>query len=116
MYPLLLRYDKKSRPELVQHAIMRKSHKGGSPLSQSTAGWKEAPPTDSTMKLQRTSVGGPVDRWSAVLIPGVALLNRPEHGFLEFFESHVVGISDGLEFLIKVIERLNRTLVRYFAK
>ena len=33
---------------------------------------------------------------SAILIPRIALLDRPEHGFLEFLERHVVGVADRL--------------------
>lgn len=40
----------------------------------------------------------------AELIPRVALLDRPEHGFLKLFQCHVIGITNRREFLIQVIE------------
>lgn len=52
----------------------------------------------------------------AELIPRVALLDRPEHGFLEPFEHRAIGVPDRLEFLVQVIERLYRSLVRYLAE
>ena len=32
----------------------------------------------------------------AILIPRIALLDRPEHGLLELLERHIVGIANGL--------------------
>ena len=39
----------------------------------------------------------------AELIPRIALLDRPEDGFLELLEDHVVGITDGLQLFVEVI-------------
>ena len=50
----------------------------------------------------------------AVLVPGVALLDRPEYGFLQFFESLVVGITHALQLSVQLVERLNRPFVRDF--
>lgn len=48
---------------------------------------------------------------STILIPRIALLDRPEHGFLQLLERHVIGITNSLEFLVQVIERLDRALI-----
>lgn len=36
----------------------------------------------------------------AILIPRIALLDGPEHGFLQLPECHVVWVANGLEFLV----------------
>jgi hypothetical protein len=36
----------------------------------------------------------------AVLIPRIALLDRPEYRFLEFFEGYIIGVSDGLKLFV----------------
>ncbi len=41
---------------------------------------------------------------------------RPEHGFLQLLERHVVGIANCLQFLVQVIEGLYRSLVWDLAK
>lgn len=37
---------------------------------------------------------------SAVLIPCVALFDGPEDGFFELLEDHIVGLVNGLQFLV----------------
>ncbi len=52
----------------------------------------------------------------AILIPRVALLDRPEHGFLQLFQRHIVGITNRLELLVQIVERLDGALNRDLAE
>ena len=46
-----------------------------------------------------------------VLIPRIALLDRPKHGFFQLPQHHIVRVTNRLQLLVEVIERLDRSLV-----
>src|SRR6185295_10902394 len=51
-----------------------------------------------------------------VLIPRIALFDRPEHRFFEFLQRDVLRIAQGLQFLVEIVERLDRSLIRNLAE
>lgn len=60
--------------------------------------------------------GDEARRILAILIPRIALLDCPEHRFLEFLEDGVVGVANRLQFLVEIVERLDQPLVRDLAQ
>lgn len=53
---------------------------------------------------------------SPELIPRITLRDRQEHDFLEFLQYHVVRLADGLQLLVQIIERLDRSFIRDLAQ
>ena len=48
---------------------------------------------------------------SAELIPSITLFDRPEHRFFEFLQRHVLRIAHGLQFLVEIVEWLDRSFI-----
>ena len=53
---------------------------------------------------------------SAVLIPRIALFDRPEHRFFEFPQWQVLRITQGLQFPIEILKWLDRSFIRNLAE
>src|SRR5689334_3781179 len=96
MHSLFLRHDEESRQKLVQHAIVRQSHEGRSPLSE------EAKEREKAAALMFFSP-------STVLVFGVDLLDRPKYRFFELFDEWVRRVvTNFLELLVEIKERFYR--------